>query len=82
VISRIEKNMIHSFIWPGDKPFKKQKTYTNSSASDNIGSIVSSKKIADSLTSYGRKTASVTVENYIEALTGAFVLYKAGRYPV
>jgi len=49
---------------------------------DNIGSIVSSKKISDSLTSYGRKTTSVTVENYIEALTGAFVLYKAGRYDV
>ena len=49
---------------------------------DNIGSIVSSKKIADSLTSYGRKTTSITVENYIEALTGAFVLYKAGRYDV
>jgi len=48
----------------------------------NIGNIVSSKKIADSLTSYGRKTTSVTVENYIEALTGAFVLYKAGRYDV
>jgi len=49
---------------------------------DNIGNIVSSKKIADSLTSYGRKTTSVTVENYIEALTGAFILYKAGRYDV
>ncbi len=49
---------------------------------DNIGSIVSSKKIADSLTSYGRKTTSVTVESYIEALTGAFVLYKANRYDI
>ena len=49
---------------------------------DNVGNIVSSKKIADSLTSYGRKTTSVTVESYIEALTGAFVLYKAGRYDV
>jgi predicted AAA+ superfamily ATPase len=49
---------------------------------DNVGNIVSSKKIADSLTSYGRKTTSVTVENYIEALTKAFVLYKAGRYDV
>ncbi|MDK9711714.1 ATP-binding protein [Acidaminobacter sp.] len=49
---------------------------------DNIGSIVSSKKIADSLTTYGRKTTSVTVENYIEALTEAFILYKAGRYDV
>jgi len=49
---------------------------------DNIGNIVSSKKIADSLTSYGRKTTSVTVENYVEALTSAFILYKANRYDV
>ncbi len=49
---------------------------------DNIGNIVSSKKIADNLTSYGRKTTSVTVESYIEALTGAFILYKADRYDV
>lgn len=49
---------------------------------DNVGNIVSSKKIADSLTSYGRKTTSVTVESYIEALTEAFILYKAGRYDV
>ncbi|MBC3889215.1 AAA family ATPase [Acetobacterium paludosum] len=49
---------------------------------DNIGNIVSSKKIADSLTSYGRKTTSATVENYIEALTSAFILYKASRYDI
>lgn len=49
---------------------------------DNIGSTLSSKKIADTLTSYGRKTTSVTVENYIEALTESFILYKAGRYDV
>jgi predicted AAA+ superfamily ATPase len=49
---------------------------------DNVGNIVSSKKIADSLTSYGRKTTSVTVESYIEALIEAFILYKVGRYDV
>jgi len=49
---------------------------------DNIGNIVSSKKIADSLTSYGRKTTSVTVENYVSALLDAFVMYKAPRYDV
>ena len=49
---------------------------------DNIGNMVSSKKIADSLTSYGRKTSSVTVENYAAALQEAFVLYKAERYDV
>jgi predicted AAA+ superfamily ATPase len=49
---------------------------------DNIGNIVSSNKIADSLTSYGRKTTSVTVENYVSALMDAYVLYKAPRYDV
>jgi predicted AAA+ superfamily ATPase len=49
---------------------------------DNVGNIVSSKKIADSLTSYGRKTTSITVENYVSALTEAYVLYKAPRYDV
>lgn len=49
---------------------------------DNIGNIVSSKKISDSLTSYGRKTTSITVENYINALRESFVIYKASRYDV
>ena len=49
---------------------------------DNIGNIVSSNKIADSLTSYGRKTTSVTAENYVSALLDAYVLYKARRYDV
>lgn len=49
---------------------------------DNIGNIVSPKKIADSLTSFGRKTTSATVENYINALQESFILYKAGRYDV
>ncbi len=48
----------------------------------NIGNIVSSKKIADSLTSSGRKTTSITVENYIAALTEAFILYRVNRYDV
>ena len=49
---------------------------------DNVGSMVSSKKIADSLTSNGRKTTSITVENYIAALSESFLLYKAGRYDI
>jgi predicted AAA+ superfamily ATPase len=49
---------------------------------DNIGSIVSSKKIADHLSSGGRKTSPVTVESYISALMDSFVLYRAGRYDV
>ena len=49
---------------------------------DNIGNIVSSKKISDTLTSFGRKTTSITVERYINALTEAFILYKVGRYDI
>lgn len=49
---------------------------------DNVGNIVSAKKIADSLTSYGRKTTSATVENYIHALEESFILYRAGRYDI
>lgn len=49
---------------------------------DNIGNIVSSKKIADSLTSFGRKTTPITAENYVTALSDAFILYKAERYDV
>lgn len=49
---------------------------------DNVGNIVSSKRIADSLTSDGRKTTSITVDNYITALREAFILYRAGRYNI
>lgn len=49
---------------------------------DNVGNMVSSKKIADSLTSFGRKTTSLTAENYVTALCEAFILFKVGRYDV
>ena len=49
---------------------------------DNVGNIVSSKKIADSLTSYGRKTTAATVEHYIDALKESFFLYEAKRFDV
>ena len=49
---------------------------------DNIGNIVSSNKIAGSLTAFGRKTTSITVESYLSALTDAYVLYKASRYDI
>ena len=46
----------------------------------NIGSIVSTKKISDYLTSSGRKTTSDTVDNYLRMLENAFIIYKANRY--
>ncbi|MEA3423984.1 MAG: ATP-binding protein [Bacillota bacterium] len=46
----------------------------------NIGSIVSTKKISDYLTSSGRKTTSDTIDNYLKLLENAFIIYKANRY--
>ena len=46
----------------------------------NIGSIISTKKISDYLTSSGRKTTSDTIDNYLKMLENAFIIYKANRY--
>lgn len=50
--------------------------------SHNIGSPVSAKKIADTLTSSGRPTGVATVETYIEALTDSYLFYKVQRYDI
>jgi predicted AAA+ superfamily ATPase len=49
---------------------------------DNIGNLSSTKKIADTMVSMGRKIAVHTVEQYLSALTDSFILYRAGRYDV
>lgn len=49
---------------------------------DNIGNPLSMKKIADTMTSDGRKIDVKTVEKFISGLTESFVLYKANRYNV
>lgn len=49
---------------------------------DNVGNLCSATKIANTMTTAGRKIAISTVENYLGALTGCFILYKAGRYDV
>ena len=48
----------------------------------NVGSPVSAKKIADTLTSDGRPTGSATVDTYLEALTDAYLFYKVNRYDI
>jgi len=48
----------------------------------NIGSPVSAKKIADTLTSSGRPTSSVTIDTYLEALTDSYLFYKVQRYDI
>lgn len=47
---------------------------------DNIGNLCSATKIANTLTSAGRKISVPTVESYLTALTESFILYKANRY--
>lgn len=49
---------------------------------DNIGSPLSSKKIADTMTSAGRKIDARTVEKYLEALTESYIVYQAKRYNI
>lgn len=49
---------------------------------DNIGNPLSSKKIADTMTSAGRKIDVKTVEKYLEALTESYILYQAKRYNI
>ena len=49
---------------------------------DNIGNLCSTKKIADTMTSAGRKISVHTVESYLTALTDCFILYQIGRYDV
>lgn len=48
----------------------------------NIGNLTSSKKVSDTLTSGGRKTASATVENCYTALTESYLFYKTSRYDI
>ena len=49
---------------------------------DNIGSPLSSKKIADTMTSAGRKIDARTVEKYLEALGESYIVYQAKRYNI
>ncbi len=49
---------------------------------DNIGNTLSSKKIADTLTSGGRKMDAKTVEKYLAAMMSSFVVYQARRFDV
>ena len=51
-------------------------------AADNIGNILSTKRIADLLTAGGRKIDQKTVEKYMHALCETFFLYEAKRYNI
>lgn len=51
-------------------------------AYDNIGNILSTKKIADTMTSDGRKIDTKTVEKYLNALMESYMLYQCKRYNI
>ncbi len=49
---------------------------------DNIGNQLSTKKISDTMISYGRKIDTKTVEKYVFALVDSFIIYQAKRYDI
>ncbi|UTI52046.1 ATP-binding protein [Fusobacterium polymorphum] len=49
---------------------------------DNIGNLTSILKIANTLTSMGRKTDTKTVEKYIKGLVDGLLIYEVNRYNI
>ncbi|MCF7945663.1 MAG: ATP-binding protein [Spirochaetia bacterium] len=49
---------------------------------DRVGNLISIKKIADTMSSAGRKISSHTVEKYIRALLDSFIFYRVGRFDI
>lgn len=48
----------------------------------NVGSLLSPGKIANAMTSAGRKIDSKTVERYLQGLQDSLIIYQANRYDV
>ena len=49
---------------------------------DNIGNLTSLSKIANTLTSMGRKTDAKTIEKYIRGLADSLLVYEVSRYNI
>lgn len=49
---------------------------------DNIGQLVSTKKISDTLSSNGRKNSVNTIESYLSSLIDSYIIYKVSRYDI
>lgn len=50
--------------------------------SGTIGNLVSTKKIADTMTSDGQKISTHTIDSYLNALKDCYFLYSASRYDI
>ena len=48
----------------------------------NVGSLLSPRKIANTMTSAGRKVDPKTVERYLQGLQGSLLIYQANRYNI
>ena len=48
----------------------------------NIGNLVSTKKISDTLNSHNRKNSVNTIENYLSCLKDSYIIYNVGRYDI
>ena len=48
----------------------------------NIGSLINPTKIANTLTSYGRKTDNKTVEKYLQGLKDGLLIYEVDRFDI
>lgn len=49
---------------------------------DNIGQLVSTNKISNTLNSFNRKNSVNTIENYISNLLDSYIIYKVSRYDI
>jgi len=49
---------------------------------DNIGQLISTNKIANTIRSTGRKISNNTVESYVSLLENSFLFYKVKRYDI
>jgi len=49
---------------------------------DNIGNLISMKKISDVMINDGFKIYPQTIESYLEAFRGSYILYRADRYDI
>lgn len=49
---------------------------------DNIGQLVSTNKISNTLNSNNRKNSVNTIENYISYLLDSYIIYKVSRYDI
>jgi predicted AAA+ superfamily ATPase len=72
----IQKDVFVRYNWHNQEYFNK----TTSFLFDSIGSIISPKKITNTLLSSGIKISHNTIGNYIDALTECFLFYKVKRF--